>query len=97
VRLLTWARLERTPSGALFGHVPNRDVEAFAVIEYAQTRGVLVDDVDPEDLWSMLIALAATWAQSAIVYTADLEEDEDHRARRRAALRVTARRAFCTS
>ncbi|WP_246833461.1 hypothetical protein [Williamsia sp. 1138] len=54
VRLLTWARLERTPSGALFGHVPNRDVEAFAAIEYAQTRGVL-------------------------------------------ALRVTARRAFCTS
>ncbi|PYE18805.1 TetR family transcriptional regulator [Williamsia limnetica] len=95
VRLLTWARLERTPSGALFGHVPNRDVEALAAIEYAQARGVLVDDIAAEDLWSMLIALAATWAQSAIVYTADAAEDADHHARRRTALRATVRRAFC--
>lgn len=95
VRLLAWARLERTPAGPLFAHVPNRDVEAFAAIEYAQARGVLVDDVAAEDLWSMIIALATTWAQSAVVYTATADEAEAEHDRRRAALRVSTRRAFC--
>lgn len=95
VRLLAWARLERTPSGALFAHVPNRDAEAFAAIEYAQVRGILVDDIAAEDIWSMLIALAATWAQSAVVYTATADEDQAEHDRRRTALRTSTRRAFC--
>ena len=95
VRLLAWARLERTPTGALFSHVPDRDSDVLAAIADSQARGVLVDDIAPEDLWSMLIALASTWAQSAIVYTATAGEDPAEHERRRAALRVSTRRAFC--
>lgn len=95
VRLLTWARLERTPHGALFADVPERDVEVLAAIADAQRRGVLVEDIESDDLWSMLIAMAATWAQSAIVYTATESEDHDVHARRRTALSAAVSRAFC--
>lgn len=94
MRLLTWARLERTPSGALFGHVHDHDVEVLRQIAEAQATGVLVDDVDAPDLWSMLIALAGTWAQAAIVHTASPDEDAAYHDRRRRALAVTIRRAF---
>lgn len=95
VRLLTWARLERTPHGALFADVPERDVEVLAGITDAQRRRVVVDDIESADLWSMLIAMAATWAQSAIVYTATGSETPDVHARRRAALETAVARAFC--
>ena len=95
VRLLTWARLERTPTGELFGHVPDHDVDNLRAIADAQAAGVLVDDVAPADLWAMLIALAGTWAQAAIVHTASAEQAPAEHDRRRAALALTTRRAFC--
>ncbi|OZC88591.1 hypothetical protein CH254_11865 [Rhodococcus sp. 06-412-2C] len=52
------------------------------------STGLLVDDVDAADIWSMPIALAGTWAQAAIIHTADHD-------RRRAVLAATVRRAFC--
>ncbi|ETD32413.1 TetR family transcriptional regulator [Williamsia sp. D3] len=95
VRLLSWARLERTPTGALFAHLPNRDADVLQAISDGQARGILVDDVGAEDLWSMLIALASTWAQNAIVYTATGDDRPEDHSRRRAALRVAVGRAFC--
>ena len=95
VRLLTWARLERTPVGDLFGHVPGHDVDNLRALAGAQTAGVLVDDVAPADLWAMLIALAGTWAQAAIVHTAGADQAPAEHDRRRAALARTTRRAFC--
>ncbi|GGF43016.1 TetR family transcriptional regulator [Williamsia phyllosphaerae] len=95
VRLLTWARLERTPHGALFADVPDHDVDVLADIADAQRRRVVVDDIDPADLWSMLIAMAATWAQSAIVHTATESEDPALHRRRRTALATAVSRAFC--
>jgi AcrR family transcriptional regulator len=95
VRLLTWARLERTPTGDLFGHVPDHDVDVLRALAAAQAAGVLVDDIAASDLWAMLIALAGTWAQAAIVHTASADQDRSEHDRRRAALAVTTRRAFC--
>lgn len=95
VRLLTWARLERTPTGYLFGHLPDRDVDNLRALADAQAAGVLVDDVVTADLWSMLIALAGTWAQAAIVHTATAEQAPAEHDRRRAALARTTQRAFC--
>lgn len=95
VRLLTWARLERTPVGELFGHVPDHDVAVLAALEHAQETGLLVDDVPVGDLWAMLIALCGTWAQAAIIHTAHTDESPDEHSRRRDALARTVRRAFC--
>ncbi|WP_353649637.1 TetR family transcriptional regulator [Nakamurella sp. A5-74] len=95
VRLSTWARLERTPLGELFGHVPDHDVPVLAALEHAQETGLLFDDIPTADLWSMLIALAGTWAQAAIVHTAQQGQPAAEHDRRRHALALTVRRAFC--
>ncbi|WP_415972087.1 TetR family transcriptional regulator [Rhodococcus sp. 077-4] len=97
VRLLTWARLERTPSGPLFDRRPGHDDEKFEMIADAQRTGLLVDDVEAADIWSMLIALAGTWAQAAIIHTADRNEPDIDHDRRKAALAATVGRAFCRS
>lgn len=98
VRLITWARLERTPTGALFQHRgPDHDRAKLDALADAQRRGVLVDDITPEDMWSMIISLAATWAQSAIIHVADTDEDTEIHDRRKAALASAVRRAFCSA
>lgn len=93
VRLLTWSRLERRPSGDLFT-TPQHDGPALARLHEAQVAGVLVADVDVEDLWSMLIALAGTWAQASLTRTADPGDPGSLHRRRREALAATVARAF---
>lgn len=95
VRLVTWARLERTPTGDLLPHWPDHDVHKLAEVARAQASGVLVDDVEPRDLFPMLIALAGTWAQNSLTWTATPDEPEVDHDRRRRALAATVRRAFC--
>ncbi|WP_090593957.1 TetR family transcriptional regulator [Auraticoccus monumenti] len=95
VRLVTWARLERTPAGDLFAHWADHDVAKLSEVTRAQQAGLVVDDVDPADLWSLLIALAGTWAQASITWTATPDEPEADHERRRRALAATVRRAFC--
>ncbi len=56
VRLVTWARLERTQTGDLFGPRGGIDGPTIARIATEQKEGVLVDDLDPLDLFSLVIA-----------------------------------------
>ncbi|WP_188545896.1 TetR family transcriptional regulator [Rhodococcoides trifolii] len=93
VRLLTWQRLERKPVGSLFPSGADDAVERD--LADAQSRGVLVSDVAPAEMWSMLIALAGSWAQAAIVYAAGSDERPRDHTRRRKALARTVERAFC--
>lgn len=95
VRLVTWKRLERTPTGNLFGPLARYDAAKFAELERAQRAGVVVGDVAAADLWAMLISLAGSWAQASIVHAASRRERRADHDRRRAALAVTTRRAFC--
>ncbi|MBW0092590.1 hypothetical protein I4I73_23105 [Pseudonocardia sp. KRD-184] len=55
----------------------------------------LVDEVDPADLWAVLIAPAGSRAQGAIVHTASHDDDPAEHERRRAAPAAPVRRAFC--
>jgi len=96
IRLITWARLERTPTGYLFGDLGHYDVDNHARIARAQADGVLIDDLEPGDLWALLISLAGTWAQASIVHAADPDEPATDHERRRRALAATTRRAFTT-
>ncbi|GAA1925347.1 TetR family transcriptional regulator [Nocardioides hwasunensis] len=93
VRLLTWTRLETRRSGQLFT-APHHDGPALAKLYEAQAAGVLVDDIEVEDLWSMLIALAGSWAQASLTLTADADEPAEVHARRRRALAAAVGRAF---
>jgi AcrR family transcriptional regulator len=95
LRLLTWARLERTPGGALFDVATPQWQHHLDEIAGGQRGGLLVDDLSAPDLFSLLLALAGTWGQASIGFTATGDDaDADHE-RRRAALAVTVRRAFC--
>ena len=94
VRLATWARLERTPTGEL---LPTEGTwtDNLAAVARAQAAGVLVEDLAPADLFSMLVGLALTWAQASITRTSDATDPPAEHERRRAALAVTVARAFC--
>lgn len=95
VRLITWARLERTPTGNLFGDLAQYDERNLQQITEAQAASQLVGDIDPADLWALLISLAGTWAQASIVHAASSTEKKSLHDRRREALSSTTRRAFC--
>jgi AcrR family transcriptional regulator len=95
VRLITWARLERTPTGNLFGGLAHYDKVNLRRLADAQKAGILHDDVAPAELWALLISLAGTWAQASIVHAASVDERKAVHNRRRRALAVTTQRAFC--
>jgi AcrR family transcriptional regulator len=92
VRLATWARLERVPSGPLF---PQADETAkLEVIAAAQRAGRIRADVPAADIHSMVIALAMTWAPSSLTYTATPADPADDHRRRRESLAAAVRDAF---
>lgn len=93
VRLATWARLEREPTGDLFARRGGINQWTLDSIADAQQEGVLVDTIEPIDLFCMTIALAGTWAQASITIAGVRSEVDD--ARRRDALHDTIQRAFC--
>ncbi|HEY0240040.1 MAG TPA: TetR/AcrR family transcriptional regulator, partial [Friedmanniella sp.] len=95
VRLATWARLERTPTGDLFVRAGGIDPEVVGRIEAAQASGVLTDAVSALDLFSLTIAMAGAWAQSSLTITATADEPAALHVERRAALEATVRAAFC--
>ena len=95
VRLATWARLERTPTGDLYARVGGVDVQVVARIEMAQAQGILVDTVRPLDVYSLVIGMASSWAQSSLTFTATADELEAVHTARRAALADAVRASFC--
>jgi AcrR family transcriptional regulator len=95
VRLATWARLERTPTGDLFERTGGIDPQVVARVEVAQAAGILVDTVAALDLFSLTIGMASSWAQSSLTITATADDPEEVHTRRRAALAAAVRAAFC--
>jgi AcrR family transcriptional regulator len=95
VRLATWARLERVPSGPLF---PGADEAAkLDVIAAAQRAGRVRADLAAADIHSMVIGLAMTWSASSLTYTATPADPADDHHRRRAGLAAAVRDAFMTA
>lgn len=93
MRLATWARLEREPTGDLFAHRGGIHQWTIDRIATAQQAGVLIDTIEPIDLFCLAIAMAGTWAQASITIASTASDPDD--GRRRDALADTVRRAFC--
>lgn len=90
VRLIAWARLERSPTGLWFdgtNHAPK-----LAAIARAQAEGRLRAG-DPFDLLTLVLAMASTWSPASGVYTASADEPEADHERRRSLLRESVARA----
>ncbi|MFD5826903.1 TetR family transcriptional regulator [Lentzea sp. NPDC060358] len=92
IRLATWARLERRPTGLLVAETDRRDDVKLGAIADAQAAG-LVRDGDPFDIMAMVIAMSMAWSPVSNVYSATLDEPAEDHERRRGLLRDTVRRA----
>src|SRR5690625_3751510 len=92
IRLATWARLERRPTGHLVDNHQQHDDGKLTAIAEAQTAG-RVRAGDPFDIMAMVIAMSMAWSPVSNVYTASSQEPEAVHDRRRALLRDCVRRA----
>lgn len=88
VRLIMWKRLERLEDGYLYAGYEGRDQEHLGHIAEAQRNGAIRADLEPGDVWSLLIATAATWAQNSVTNVATGADGAAEHDRRRRALRA---------
>ncbi|NBE92653.1 TetR/AcrR family transcriptional regulator [Nonomuraea sp. KC401] len=95
IRLATWARLERRPSGHLVADTARLDQHKLRAIAEAQEAGV-VRPGDPFDVMAIVIAMSMTWSPVSNVYAATADEPSDVHEQRRALLRESVRRAVMT-
>jgi len=90
VRLITWARLERRPTGFIFSDVNHQD--KLAATAKVQAAGRLRSG-NPFDLLTLVIAMACAWSPASGIYTATADEPAAEHDRRRALLRDCVERA----
>jgi AcrR family transcriptional regulator len=94
VRLASWYRLERVPSGALLAAHPGHSDPKHEAILVAQAAGRIVDDLRPDEVYALIIAMAGTWSPISATFAASAEDDPADHERRRAALRGAVARAL---
>lgn len=94
VRLAVWARLERVPTGDLLTAAADEVATKTAMVRSAQDAGLVDPELDPRDVYSMVIGLSLAWSPASPTVTADPSDARAEHDRRRAALAAAARRAF---
>lgn len=95
LRLITWKRLERAPVGYLYGGLEHNDAAHRDDIARQQQRGTIRADLDPADVWSLLIGMASTWAQASVTQMALADEPDSVHKRRRGALAGVVESGLC--
>ncbi len=94
VRLASWYRLERVPTGPLLaGHPGLTDAKLEAVAQ-GQAQGRIVEGLRPDDVYALVIALAGAWSPISATSAASAADDDAEHDRRRSALREVVRRAL---
>lgn len=94
-RLVMWKRLERETTGFLYPGLEEHEAAHVRDIASAQAAGRIRADLDPDDVWTLLIATAASWAQVSITTVATADDAAALHARRRAALAAHVRDGLC--
>ncbi|MFI6084835.1 TetR family transcriptional regulator [Streptomyces sp. NPDC051217] len=94
VRLATWARLERTPTGDLYHFMPGHDTEKLRSITDAQEAGLVDPTIPAPEVLAIVTAMSMTWSAAGVMFTASRDDPESDHDRRRTALALTVRRAF---
>jgi len=97
VRLATWARLERHPSGDLFADGVDHSAPKVATVAAAQQAGHVDASLDPADVLSLVVAMAMTWSPASIFIAAGAQDPEAVHERRRRGLATAVRRALVAS
>ncbi|WP_345455958.1 TetR family transcriptional regulator [Nocardioides marinquilinus] len=94
VRLASWTRLERKPTGEMPGVTAELTDPKREAIARAQRAGRVVDDLAPDDVYAVVIALAGTWGPVSGTFAASAGDDPADHERRRTALRAVVARAL---
>ena len=92
IRLATWARLERRPTGHLLADADRVDAVKLGSIAAAQEKGDVVAG-DPFDVMATVIAMSMAWSPVSNVYAASRDEAAAEHARRRTFLRRAVEKA----
>jgi AcrR family transcriptional regulator len=96
LRLVMWKRLERVSDGYLFEGLEDNDSDHLREVREQQRLGAIRADLEPGDVWSILIAAAATWAQGSVTAVATESDPPSSHHRRRTALAAVVRAGLCT-
>jgi len=94
VRLASWYRLERVPTGELLAAHPGHGDRHAEALARAQAEGRVVGGIRPEEVYALLIALAGTWSPVSATFTATSADAEAEHDRRRTVLREVVSRAL---
>lgn len=94
VRLAVWARLERVPTEDLLTAVADEVATKTAMVRSAQDAGLVDPELDPRDIYPMVIGLSLAWSPASPTIAADPADTTAQHDRRRAALAAVVRRAF---
>lgn len=94
VRLASWNRLERVPTGELLAAHPGHAEPKHEAIAAAQADGRIISGIRPDEVYALVIALAGTWSPVSATFTASLTDGDAEHDRRRAVLRDVVQRAF---
>lgn len=86
IRLATWVRLERRPTGRLADETAPFDRIKHDAIAEAQSAGKIRAG-DPDDLKTLVIGMSMSWSPVSNVYAATRDDPEGDHARRRELLR----------
>lgn len=85
IRIATWHRLERRPSGTLTARLANPEDPNLRAVARAQASGSVVH-ADALDVMAIVIAMAMAWSPVSNVYVATVDEDPVVHLQRRALL-----------
>ena len=94
VRLATWSRLERRPTGTLTEEPTPRYQEKLDAIAAAQAAGHVDPALDPTDVFVTVVALSMTWSPASTTIAASGDDSVEEHERRRQVLRTLVGRAF---
>ncbi|SOD63041.1 transcriptional regulator, TetR family [Streptomyces zhaozhouensis] len=93
IRLATWARLERRPTGHLVADHDHYDDHKLRAIAQAQAAG-RIRPGNPFDVMAMVIAMSMAWSPVSNVYAASPQEPAPTHEHRRTLLRDCVHRAL---
>jgi AcrR family transcriptional regulator len=94
IRLATWARLERTPTGDLLGQFVGHVTSKLEAIAAAQATGHIDPALDPRDVYALVTAVSMTWSPASVLVAASPDEDAAEHDHRRGLLSEMAGRMF---
>lgn len=92
IRLATWNRLERRPSGHLVADPEPVESGKLAAIAAAQEAGTVIAG-DPFDVMALVIGMSMSWSPVSTLYAATADEPAQAHARRRQMLSAAVRAA----